>query len=245
MVFCLQADRRQGEAACTGTQAWARTARPRRLSEQRHVIDLHAYDTPNGRKISVALEEMELPYRVHVVDITKGEQHEPGFLKLSPNNRIPAIVDPDGPGGRPISVFESGAILLYLGEKTGRFLPTDLRARVPVLEWLMWQMGGFGPMPGQVHHFLTVENEADRRYGLERYQKETERLYGVLDRRLAQVPFVAGSEISVADFAILGWVWRHERHRGSLDRLTHVQRWYAGLMARPAVARGFLVALKA
>ena len=117
-------------------------------------IELHAYNTPNGRKISVALEEMELPYRVHVVDITKGQQFDPAFLKISPNNKIPAIVDPDGPGGEPISVFESGAILIYLGQKTGKFWPADRRAQVPVLEWLMWQMGGFGPMPGQVHHFL-------------------------------------------------------------------------------------------
>ena len=121
------------------------------------MIELHSYNTPNGRKISVALEEMGLPYSVHVVDITKDEQHKPAFLAISPNNRIPAIVDPDGPGGSPISVFESGAILLYLGEKTGKFLPGELRARVPVLEWLMWQMGGFGPMPGQVHHFLGCE----------------------------------------------------------------------------------------
>jgi GST-like protein len=205
------------------------------------MIELYAWNTPNGRKISVALEEMALPYRVKAVDITKGEQLEPTFLAISPNNRIPAIVDPDGPDGRPISVFESGAILLYLAEKTGRFLPEDRRLRVAALEWLMWQMGGFGPMPGQVHHFLTVD-EANRAYGLERYLKETRRLYGVLDRRLAQVEFVAGP-ISVADFAILGWVWRHERHQISLDAYPHVQRWYQILMSRPAVKRGFEVAL--
>ena len=129
------------------------------------MIDLYAWDTPNGRKISVALEEMDLPYRVRPVDITKGRQHEPDFLAISPNNRIPAIVDPDGPDQAPISVFESGAILLYLGEKSGRFLPEDRRLRTAVLEWLMWQMGGFGPMPGQVHHFLGVD-EKDRAYGL-------------------------------------------------------------------------------
>ena len=155
-------------------------------------IELHTWNTPNGRKISVALEEMGLPYTVHPIDIGKGKQFEPAFLAISPNNKIPAIVDPEGPGGRPISVFELGAILLYLGRKTGKFLPEDLRAQVPVLEWLMWQMGGFGPMPGQVHHFLQVENEQDRRYGLERYSKETRRLYGVLDRRLAQVPYAGG-----------------------------------------------------
>jgi GST-like protein len=205
-------------------------------------IELHTWNTPNGRKISVALEEMGLPYTVHPVNIGKGQQHAPDFLKISPNNRIPAIVDPDGPGGAPISVFESGAILLYLGEKTGRFLPTGLGERVPVLEWLMWQMGGFGPMPGQVHHFLTVENEADRRYGLERYSKETRRLYGVLDRRLAQVEFVAGP-LSVADFAILGWAWRHERHRVDLAEFVQVKRWYEALLARPGVQRGLAVKL--
>src|ERR1700752_3220235 len=129
-------------------------------------ITLYAWNTPNGRKASVALEEMALPYIVQPVNIGNREQFEPSFLRISPNNRIPAIVDPDGPDGQPISVFESGAILLYLGEKTGRFLPPNLRERVPVLEWLMWQMGGFGPMPGQVHHFLMVESEADRRYGV-------------------------------------------------------------------------------
>ena len=206
------------------------------------MIELHSYNTPNGRKISVALEEMDLPYEVHVVDITKGGQFAPEFLRISPNNKIPAIVDTDGPGSRPVSVFESGAILLYLGEKTGRFLPSDLRARIPVLEWLMFQMGGFGPMPGQVHHFLQVENEVDRRYGLERYSKETRRLYGVMDRRLTEVEYFAG-ELSVADFAILGWAWRHERHQVDLTDFPHVGRWYAAMMARPAVRRGFEVAL--
>lgn len=205
-------------------------------------ISLHAWNTPNGRKISVALEEMNLPYIVKPVNISKGEQHQADFLRISPNNRIPAIVDSEGPDGRPISVFESGAILLYLGEKTGRFLPANLRERVPVIEWLMWQMGGFGPMPGQVHHFRTVEPEADRRYGLKRYSDETRRLYGVLDRRLADVEFVAG-ELSVADFAILGWAWRHERHQVSLDDFPNVKRWYAALFERPGVQRGFAVAL--
>jgi GST-like protein len=205
-------------------------------------IELHTWNTPNGRKISVALEEMQLPYTVKTVDITKGEQHAPEFLRISPNNRIPAIVDPDGPDGQPISVFESGAILLYLGEKTGQFLPASLRDRVPVLEWLMWQMGGFGPMPGQVHHFRMVEAESDRRYGLKRYSDETRRLYGVLDKRLADVEYVAGA-LSVADFAILGWAWRHERHQVSLDEYSNVKRWYEALFARPGVQRGFEVKL--
>ena len=201
-------------------------------------IDLYAWDTPNGRKISVALEEMGLAYRAFPVNISKGEQFEPAFLKISPNNRIPAIVDPDGPDGAPISVFESGAILIYLAEKTGLFLPREGRGRVEVLEWLMWQMGGFGPMPGQVHHFRQVEPEADRAYGLERYSKETRRLYGVLDRRLEGRAFVAG-EISIADFAILGWAWRHERHFVDLADFPNVARWYETLMARPGVKRGF------
>jgi GST-like protein len=205
-------------------------------------IELHTWNTPNGRKISVALEEMGLPYTVHTVNIGKDEQFKPDFLKISPNNRIPAIIDPDGPGGAPISVFESGAILIYLGRKTGKFWTDDPRAQVPILEWLMWQMGGFGPMPGQVHHFLQVENEQDRRYGLARYKKETMRLYGVLDRRLALVEFVGGP-LSIADFAILGWAWRHERHQVDLADFPHVKRWYEKLMARPGVARGFAVAL--
>ena len=205
-------------------------------------IEFWAWNTPNGRKISVALEEMGLPYTVRPVDISKGAQFDPAFLAISPNNKIPAIVDPDGPDGTPISVFESGAILIYLGEKSGRFWPSGLRAQVPVLEWLMWQVGGFGPMPGQVHHFLLVENEQDRRYGLDRFLQETRRLYGVLDKRLAAVEFVAGA-LSIADFAIVAWAWRHERHQVDLADYPNVRRWYDALMARPAVRRGFDVAL--
>ena len=206
-------------------------------------IQLYAFDTPNGRKISVALEEMGLPYDVHVVDITKGEQNNPAFLKISPNNKIPAIIDSDGPKGCPISVFESGAILIYLAEKTGRFLPKETAARVAVFEWLMFQMGGFGPIPGQVHHFIALEDETERRYGLRRYMAETRRLYGVMDRRLADHEYFAGA-LSIADFAILGWAWRHGKHQVDLADFPQVQRWYASLMARPAVARGFAVTLK-
>jgi GST-like protein len=206
-------------------------------------IELWTWNTPNGRKISVALEEMGLPYTVHTVNISKDEQFNPEFLKFSPNNRIPAIIDPDGPDGKPITVFESGAILIYLGIKSGKFYPKDLRAQVPVLEWLMWQMGGFGPMPGQVHHFLQVENPDDQRYGLARYSKETRRLYGVADRRLAVAPYFAGAEVSIADFAILGWAWRHERHQVDLADFPNVKRWYEAMMARPATAKGFEVAL--
>src|SRR4029077_7614942 len=159
------------------------------------------------------------------------------FLAISPNNKIPAIVDPDGPGGKPVSVFESGAILLYLGEKTGKFLPVPLVERIPVYEWLMWQMGGFGPMPGQVHHFIALESETDRAYGLKRFMAETRRLYGVLHRRFADREFVAAA-LSVADFAILGWAWRHPRHKVELSDFPHVERWYNALMARPGVKRG-------
>lgn len=211
------------------------------MPENRTMIAFHTWNTPNGRKISVALEEMELPYKVTFVDISKDQQFEPAFLEISPNNRIPAIVDDEGPGGGPISVFESGAILLYLAEKSGQFLPTDVRERVPVLEWLMWQMGGFGPMLGQVHHFLTV-NEADRSYGLQRFQKETRRLYGVLDRRLATVEYVAGA-VSIADFACVGWAWRHQRHQIDLVDFPNVKRWYETMMVRPGTKRGFEVAL--
>lgn len=207
-------------------------------------IELHSWNTPNGRKISVALEEMGLPYTVKTVNIGKDEQFNPSFLEFSPNNRIPAIRDPEGPDGKLITVFESGAILYYLGEKTGKFLPRDLRARIPVMEWLMWQMGGFGPMPGQVHHFLMQPEGPARDYGFNRYHKETKRLYGVLDRRLKGRDFVATEgEPSIADFAILGWAWRHERHQVSFDEFPEVGAWYARMMARPATARGFEVAL--
>ena len=211
--------------------------------ETRLPIQLHTWDTPNGRKISVALEEMGLPYSIHPIDISNGKQFDPAFLKISPNNRIPAIVDPEGPEGKPVSVFESGAILLYLAEKTGKFLAAKGPGRIAAWEWLMWQMGGFGPMPGQVHHFLMVKDEAARAYGYERYHKETVRLYGVADRRLANVEFFAG-EISIADFAILGWAWRHERHNVDLATFPHVKRWYEAMMARPAVKRGLGVDLK-
>lgn len=211
-------------------------------------IELWTWNTPNGRKISVALEEMGLPYTVKTVNISKGEQFSPEFLAFSPNNRIPAIVDPEGPGGAPITVFESGAILLYLAEKTGKFLPKDLRARTPVYEWLMWQMGGFGPMPGQVHHFMQQPDGPAKDYGLSRYGKETLRLYEVLDKRLQGRDFVATEgEPSIADFAILGWAWRHERHLPTQGKkitdYPNVARWYEGLMARPATARGMEIAL--
>jgi GST-like protein len=206
-------------------------------------IRLYAFDTPNGRKVSVALEEMGLPYTVQVIDITQGEQRTPEFTKISPNQKIPAMVDADGPGGQPISVFESGAILIYLGEKCGKFWPTEPRARIAVLEWLMFQVGGFGPMPGQVHHFIALPDETQRAYGLKRFMDETRRLYGVMDRWLAEHEYFA-DELSIADFAILGWAWRHERHRIDLADYPNVKRWYGTLMARPGVQRGLATPLR-
>jgi len=206
-------------------------------------IQLFAFDTPNGRKISVALEEMGLNYTVTVINITKDDQFKPEFLRISPNNKIPAIIDPDGPNGAPISVFESGAILLYLAEKSGQFIPSDPARRIAMLEWLMFQMGGFGPMPGQVHHFIGLANEEDKRYGLQRFMAETRRLYRVMNDRLADHAFFA-DELSIADFAILGWAWRHPRHQVDLSDFPNVERWYETMMARPAVQRGFSVALR-
>ncbi|MBO1079576.1 glutathione S-transferase family protein [Roseomonas haemaphysalidis] len=208
------------------------------------MITLHTYNTPNGRKISVALEEMGLPYEVNVVDITKGAQFDPAFLAIAPNNKIPAIVDSDGPDGQPISVFESGAILLYLAAKSGKGMPSGLRGQTAVHEWLMWQMAGFGPMLGQVHFFLGQPEGPARDFGLERYGKETRRLYGVLDKQLTGRDFVAtDGEPSIADYAIIGWVWRHERHQVDLAGFPAVAAWYERMMARPAVARGFTVKL--
>ncbi len=206
-------------------------------------IQLFAFDTPNGRKISVALEEMGLDYSVHIIDITKDQQFSSDFLLISPNNKIPAIIDSDGPEGKPVSVFESGAILIYLAEKTGKFYPPKSNQRIAVLEWLMFQMGGFGPAPGQVHHFLGLENKDDQRYGLQRFSNETKRLYKVMNQRLSTHTYFA-DELSIADFAILGWVWRHARHQIDLADYPNVKRWYEQLMDRPAVQRGFAVKLR-
>ena len=202
-------------------------------------IDVYYWPTPNGWKITIMLEEVGLPYTVIPVNIGKGDQFKPEFLSISPNNKMPAIVDPDGPGGQPISVFESGAILQYLGRKTGRFYPADERARVEVDQWLFWQMGGFGPMLGQTHHFRIYAPEKVP-YAIERYTNETHRLYGVLDRRLADREFVAG-EYSIADMAILGWAKLWERQGQTIDEFPNVKRWLNMLLARPAVQRGLSV----
>jgi GST-like protein len=203
------------------------------------MIDLYYWTTPNGHKITLFLEETGLPYTIYPINIGKGEQFEPEFLKISPNNRIPAIVDktPAG-GGAPVSVFESGAILLYLAEKTGQFIPADLRGRVEVLEWLFWQMGGLGPMAGQNHHFSGYAPEPIP-YAIERYVKETNRLYGVLDRRLADRPFVAGNEYSIADMAAYPWIVPHERQGQSLDDFPNIKRWFEAISARPATVRAY------
>ncbi len=205
-------------------------------------IDLYYWPTPNGWKITVALEEMGLPYKVHYINIGKGEQFAPEFLAFSPNNRMPAIIDPEGPDGAPVSVFESGAILQYLGRKTGKFYGTTERERIAVEQWLMWQMGGVGPMAGQAHHFLTyapsMDPPNDLPYAKDRYRREVGRLYGVLDRQLAQNEFVAGDFLSLADFAIWPWVLNWKGQEQTLDDKPNVARWIDQLWARPAFANG-------
>jgi GST-like protein len=203
------------------------------------VIDLYTWSTPNGRKVSVLLEELGLPYRVHAVDITQNEQFEPAFVALSPNSKIPAIVDEDGPDGVPFRLFESGAILLYLAEKHRRFLPAQARPRYETIQWLMFQMGGVGPMFGQAHHFLRFAREKVP-YAMQRYGNEARRLYGVLDRRLAEHEFLAG-EYTIADMATFPWVARHAWHEVALGDFRHVQRWFDVIGARAPVQRGMQV----
>lgn len=198
-------------------------------------IQIYIWPTPNAHKITIMLEETGLDYELNFVDIGKGEQFEPDFLKIAPNNRMPAIIDPDGPDGQEISVFESGAILQYFGRKTGQFYPSDERKRVAVEEWLMWQMGGFGPMLGQAHHFRLYAPEQVP-YGIKRYTDEAARLYGVLDRKLAQSEYVAG-DYSIADMSIIGWARSHEGQGQDLNDFPNVKRWYDLMMARPAVQR--------
>ena len=205
------------------------------------MIDLYYWTTPNGHKITIFLEETGLPYRILPVDIGRGEQFAPAFLAIAPNNRIPAIVDhAPGDEGEPVSVFESGAILVYLAAKTGRFLPQDMRGWVEVLQWLMWQMAGLGPMAGQNHHFVQYAPERIP-YAMERYVKETSRLYGVLNKRLADREFVAG-DYSIADMACYPWVVPHTRQQQNLDDFPHLKRWFETIAARPAVERAYAVA---
>lgn len=205
-------------------------------------IDLYYWPTPNGWKISIALEEMGLPYHLHLVNIGAGDQFRPEFLKIAPNNRMPAIIDPDGPDGAPISIFESGAILQYLARKTGKFYGETERDRVAVDQWLMWQMGGLGPMAGQAHHFLkyapSLNPPQDLTYAKNRYRAEVARLYGVLDRQLAKQRYVAGDFFSIADMAIWGSASLWQGQEQVLDDKPHMKRWLDEVGARPGVQRG-------
>ena len=203
------------------------------------MIDLYTWTTPNGRKVSIMLEELALPYRVHAVDIGKGDQFKPEYVKINPNSKIPSIVDPGGPDGKPIAMMESGAILVYLARKAGKLFPPDGRSQYEVLEWLMFQMGGVGPMFGQTHHFLRAAKEPVP-YAIERYSKETRRLYGVLNDRLQDREYLADG-YSIADIATYPWVARYEWHKTDLNDFPGVKRWFDALSARPAVQRGMNV----
>jgi GST-like protein len=214
------------------------------------MIDLYTFGTPNGRKVSIALEELALPYTAHAVDIMKGEQFSPAFLAVNPNNKIPAILDPNGPGGQPLALFESGAILIYLAEKTGQFLPSDPARRYETIQWLMWQMGGLGPMFGQLGFFHKFAGKAyeDKR-PRDRYVDETKRLLGVLEGRLADRPFLMGEEFTIADIALIGWVRAIPGFYGAGDlvdwaALKAVPEWVARCEARPAVARGLTIPVR-
>ena len=204
------------------------------------MIDLYTWGTPNGRKVSIMLEEVGLAYEVHPIDISKNQQFTAEFLAVNPNSKIPAVVDSDGPGSKPVTVFESGAILIYLAEKTGKLLPAEPRARLEVLQWLMFQMAGVGPMFGQRHHFFRAAPEKVP-YALERYTKETHRLYGVLDKRLAGDQYLAGGAYTIADIATYPWVARWEWYELNWANFPNVERWFNALGARPAVQRGMAV----
>jgi GST-like protein len=233
--------RRTAKTARPGAARQAKQASrpPRRQAP----IALYYWPTPNGWKISIMLEECGLPYSVRPVDISKGEQFTPEFLAISPNNRMPAIVDPQGPGGRPISVFESGAILQYLGRKTGKFYPRDERTRVAVEEWLFWQVAGLGPMAGQAVHFRRYAPQP-LSYAIARYTDEVNRLYGVMNKRLAEREFLAG-RYSIADMACVGWVRLAERQGQDLAQFPHLKRWFETIRARPAVKRAFAIRVEA
>ncbi len=199
------------------------------------MIQLYTWKTPNGRKVSVMLEEIGLPYEVHAIDLAKREQFAPEYLAINPNNKIPSIIDSDGPGGKPLTLFESGAILMYLAEKTGKLWPQDMRKRYEVIQWLMFQMGGVGPMFGQANYFFRLEEKVP--YAIERFHKEALRLYKVLEQELSQKEFLAG-EYSIADIATYPWVGRHDIHQVKLEDFPNVKRWFDTLSGRPAVRRG-------
>lgn len=201
------------------------------------MITLYTWGTPNGRKVSIALEEMALPYAVKPVDITRNEQFDPAFLALNPNNKIPVIVDDEGPEGKPITVVESGAILIYLAGKSGKLLPADLRSRLETIQWLMFQMGGVGPMLGQAHHFLRFAPEVIP-YAIDRYSKEATRIYGVLNTRLDKSEWLGGASYSIADIATYPWIARHDWQGIDLKRFPALKRWYETIGSRPAVQRG-------
>lgn len=203
------------------------------------MIDLYTWTTPNGRKVSIMLEELALPYRTHAINIGKGDQFKPDYVKINPNAKIPSIVDPDGPDGKPVAMMESGAILIYLAGKTGKLLPESVRGRYDALQWLMFQMGSVGPFFGQVHHFLRSAKQAVP-YAIERYVKETRRLYGVLNDHLENHEFLA-DQYSIADIAIYPWTARYEWHKTRLEDYPHVKRWFDTLSARPAVQKGMKV----
>jgi GSH-dependent disulfide-bond oxidoreductase len=228
-----RAAKKPGKAKSKAKTSAAKAAKP---------IELYYWPTPNGFKISIMLEECGLPYTMIPVNISKGEQFDPDFLKIAPNNRMPAIIDPQGPGGRPISIFESGAILQYLGRKTGKFYPAEERARVEVEQWLFWQMGGIGPMAGQLNHFKRYARET-LPYAIKRYEDEVNRLYGVMNTRLKDRPFLAG-RYSIADMACVGWVNLWKRQDQNIDDFPYVKRWLEAVKARPAVERGMALGLE-
>ncbi len=204
------------------------------------MIDLYTWPTPNGHKVHIMLEETGIPYRVHPVNIGTGEQFAPAFLKISPNNKMPAMVDPDGPGGKPLSMFESGAMLIYLASKSGRFLPEDLAKKWSTLSWLMFQMGGVGPMLGQAHHFLGYAPERIP-YAMDRYKNEANRLYGVIDRRLGETNYIACDEYTIADMAIVPWLRYPDRQGVEIDEYPRLKRWRDAIVERPAVKRALEV----
>jgi GSH-dependent disulfide-bond oxidoreductase len=205
------------------------------------MIQLYTWGTPNGKKIPIMLEEIGMPYEVHPINIGQGDQFKPEYLAINPNNKIPSIIDPDGPGGKSLTLFESGAILMYLAEKSGKLWPADMRQRYTVIQWLMFQMGGVGPMFGQANYFYRLEEKIP--YAIERFHKEALRLYAVLEKALGKSEFLAG-EYSIADIATYPWVWRHEMHHVKLEDFSSVKRWYDNISNRPAVKRGMEIPKK-
>jgi GST-like protein len=211
---------------------------PKRRTRDNRMIQLYTWATPNGRKVSIMLEEVELPYEVHPINIAKGDQLKPEYLAINPNNKIPTIIDSDGPDGKPLKLFESGAILMYLAEKTGKFLPQEMVKRYEVIQWLMFQMGGVGPMFGQANYFYRLEEKVP--FAIERYYKEAIRLYKVLEQSLRKRDYLAG-EYSIADIATYPWVGRHDGHNVKLEEFPNVKRWFDVISQRPAVKRGMAV----